>query len=300
MADRQSLTVDFTQEEDVTQILPLPALRSSEDLAWDGLYLQYHEQPAWETPEYAHIRHMILVHNANPSVYAERQFDGHRQSEQLGGETNIVIAPAMVRHQANWSQGSPFSLLFLEPDFLTRVAHESITTDNVELIPHYATHDRFIDQIGRSLTAELQNNQLHSKLFVDSLTIALSIHLLRHYANVQQPIREYIGGLSQRKLQQVIEYINEHLATDLTIAAIAQQVEMSPYYFSRLFKQSVGLSPYQYVMQQRIEGAAYLLRTTTLSIAAIAIQVGFSTQNQLTIQFRKFLGTTPSNYRKQL
>ncbi|MEY2832801.1 MAG: hypothetical protein RLZZ574_2059, partial [Cyanobacteriota bacterium] len=65
-------------------------------------------------------------------------------------------------------------------------------------------------------------------------------------------------------------------------------------------KRSVGLSPYQYVMQQRIERAAYLLRTTTLSVAAIALQVGFSTQNQLTIQFRKFWGTTPSNDRKQL
>jgi AraC family transcriptional regulator len=300
MAETESLIVDFTQEEDVTQVLPYPPLRSSEDLAWQGLYVQHHQQPAWETPEYAHTRHMLLIHNTNPPIQAERQFDGHRQLEQLGGETNIVLVPAQVQHRANWSQAGLFSLIFLEPDFLAQVAHESIRTNDVELIPHYATQDRFIDQIGRSLTVELQNNQLHSKLFADSLTIALSIHLLRHYANVQQPIGEYAGGLSRRKLQQVIEYINEHLASDLTIAAIADRVEMSPYHFSRLFKQSVGLSPYQYVMQQRIERSAYLLRTTTLSIAAIAIQVGFSTQNQLTIQFRKFLGITPSNYRKQL
>ncbi len=75
---------------------------------------------------------------------------------------------------------------------------------------------------------------------------------------------------------------------------------MSQYYFSRLFKQAMGVSPYQYVMQQRIERAKYLLRTTSLSVAEIAPQVGFSTQNQLTIQFRKFTGTTPSGYRKQL
>jgi AraC family transcriptional regulator len=300
MAETQSLIVDFTQEEDVTQILPHPALRSSEDLAWQGLYVQHHQQPAWETPEYAHTRHMLLIHNANPTIQAERQFDGHRQLEQLGGKTNIVIVPAMIQHRANWSQASPFSLIFIEPDFLTRVAHESITTDDVELIPQYAMQDRCIDQIGRSLSAELENNQLNSKLFADSLTIALSIHLLRHYANIQQPIREYTGGLSQRKLQQVIEYINEYLSENLTIAAIAEQVEMSPYHFARLFKQSMGLSPYQYVMQQRIERSAYLLRTTTLSVAAIAVQVGFLTHNQFTIQFRKFLGTTPSNYRKQV
>lgn len=75
---------------------------------------------------------------------------------------------------------------------------------------------------------------------------------------------------------------------------------MSQYYFSRLFKQSTGVSPYQYVMQLRIERAKYLLQTTSLPIAAIAQQVGFTNQNQLTIQFRKFAQTTPSNYRKQL
>jgi AraC family transcriptional regulator len=215
MAERQSLIVDFTQEEDVTQILPRPAIRTSENLAWHGLYLQQHQQPTWETPESAHTRHMLLVHNANPTIQAERQFDGHRQSEQLGGETNIVIVPAMVQHRANWSQTSPFSLLFLEPDFLSRVAQESITTEGIELIPHYAMHDRFIDQIGRSLTAELENNQLNSRLFADSLIIALSIHLLRHYVNLKRPIREYAGRLPHRKLQQTIEYINEYLAEDL-------------------------------------------------------------------------------------
>ena len=54
------------------------------------------------------------------------------------------------------------------------------------------------------------------------------------------------------------------------------QILPRPYYFSRLFKQSMGVSPYQYIVQQRIERAKYLLRTTSLSVAAIALQVGFS------------------------
>ncbi len=300
MSETQALTVDFTQEEDVLRILPNPALRSSENLGWNGIHVQQHQQPGWETPEYAHTRHMLLVHNPDRIVQSERRFNGRRQQEQLGGGKNIVIVPTTVLHQANWNQESPFSLLFLEPDYLTQVAHESITANRVELIPHYAMHDPFIDQIGRSLTAELESNQLHSRLFVDSLTIALSIHLLRHYSDWQKPLQDDTGGLSQRKLQQAIEYINEHLAEDLSIAAIADELAMSQYYFSRMFKQSMGVSPYQYVMRQRIERAKYLLRTTARSVAAIAMQVGFSNQNQLAIQFRKLTGTTPSNYRKKL
>jgi AraC family transcriptional regulator len=300
MSETQPLTVDFTQEDDVLQILPRPSLRSSESLGWNGIYIQQHQQPVWETPEYVHTKHMLLVHSPNQTFQGERWFDGRRQQEQFGNGNNVVIVPATVLHKANWNQESPFSLLFLAPDRLIQVARESIATERVELIPHYAMHDRFIDQIGRSLTAELETNQLNSRLFADSLTIALSIHLLRHYSDLQQPLREDTGGLPQRKLQQAIAYINEHLAEDLSIVVIADELDMSQYYFSRLFKQSMGVSPYQYVMQQRIERAKYLLRTTSLSVAAIAVQVGFSNQNQLTAQFRKFMGTTPSSYRKNL
>ena len=294
----QPLTVDFTQEEEVLQILPRPVVRSSKNLGWQGIYVQQHQQPAWETPEYAHTRHMLLVHNPNLTVQAERWFDGRRQQEQFSGGNSIVIVPATVLHQANWQQESPFSLLFIEPDRLIQVARESIAADRVQLMPHHAMHDPFIEQIGRSLTAEL-DNQLNSRLFADSLTIALSIHLLRHYSDWQQPLREDTGGLPRRKLQQALEYINEYLAADLTITAIADELEMSPSYFSRLFRQSMGVPPYQYVMRQRVERAKYLLRTTSLSVAAIAAQVG-SNQNQLTIQFCKFAGTTPSSYRRNL
>jgi AraC family transcriptional regulator len=300
MLDTQPFKVDFAQADDVLQILPRPALRSSDTLGWSSIYVQQHQQPAWETPEYAHIRHMVLVHGTQQRIRTERAFDGRRQLEQIGSGSNIVIVPAAVQHQTNWSQESPFSLLFLEPDYLVRVARESVKAERVELIPHYAMEDPFIDQIGRALTAELHSTAPGSRLFADSLTISLSIHLIRHYSNWQQPLREDATGLSQRKLSQAIEYINERLAQNLSIAEIADELEMSQYYFSRLFKQSIGSSPYQYVMQQRIERAAFLLRTTTLSIAAISPQVGFSNQNQLTVQFRKFIGTTPSRYRKNL
>jgi AraC family transcriptional regulator len=103
MPAKPSLTVDFTQEEEVLQILPRPALRSSENLGWKGLYVQQHQQPAWETPEYAHTRHMLLVHHPEQMVHSERAFDGRRQQEQLGRDNNVVIVPATVQHQANWT-----------------------------------------------------------------------------------------------------------------------------------------------------------------------------------------------------
>ena len=226
--------------------------------------------------------------------------DASRMSNWVGRHNHIAIVPATVLHRANWSQESPFALLFLEPDRLIQVASEVVRAERIELIPHHAMLDPFIYQIGRSLTAELAADRFGDRLFADSLTIALSIHLLRNYSNFQQPLQIASGGLSPRKLQQAIDYIDAHLTEDLTITAIAQNLELSQYYFSRLFKQSLGVSPYQYIIEQRIDRAKTLLKTTSLSIATISTQVGFASQNQFTVQFRKYVGTTPINYRRQL
>jgi AraC family transcriptional regulator len=300
MSEKQPLTADITQKDDLLKIFPRLPVRSSGNLGWNGIHVQQHCQPAWESPESAQTTHIVVVALNSDLVPSERWFDGRRQQEQIGGGKNIAIVPAMVPHRGRWNQEVPFSVLSLEPDRLAKIAYESVTTERVELIPHHAMQDTFVDRIGKSLTAELTEDRFGSHLLVDSLTIALSIHLLRHYSDWHKPLRDYQGGMPKRKMQQAIAYIHDHLADDLTIAAIADELEMSQYYFSRLFKQSIGVSPYRYVMEQRIEAAKQLLRKTPLPISVIADQVGFANQNQLTIQFRNLTGTTPSNYRKQL
>ncbi|MBW4695795.1 MAG: AraC family transcriptional regulator [Lyngbya sp. HA4199-MV5] len=298
MPELDRLTVDFTQDDEVLRVLARPPLLTSQSLAWNGIYVQHHRQPAWETPAYAHTRHMLMVHQAQHVVHSERVLDGRRQKEVLGNQ-QIVIVPASVSHQAVWDSEANFTLLFLEPDHLAQVAYEAVNGDRVELIPQFATPDPLIYQIGLALQSEMTSNGLGSRLFVDSLTTALSIHLLRSYSTWQQPLREY-RGLSPRKLQQAIDYINDHLHQDLSLAAIARELDMSQYYFARLFKQSMGISPYQYVLQQRVEQAKVLLKSSTLSMSAIAHRVGFADQSQFTVQFRKFTGTTPKAYRERL
>ncbi len=293
------LAVDITQEDNVLQILANPPLLSSQHLEWEGINVQYHDQPALETPNYYYKQHMLLVHNSGRAVQAERVLAGRKQREQLGNG-NVVIVPANVQHQVNWDRKNNFTLLFLEPAHLARVAYESVNVERVELVPQFAMRDPLIYQIGLSLKTEIESDGLGSRLFVDSLTNALAVHLLRHYTVWQQTLPEYTGGLPLHKLQQAIDYINDYLAQDLSLEAIANAVDMSQYYFARLFKQSMGIAPYQYLLQQRVERAKQLLVTTSLSIAQIAHQVGFSNQSQLTLQFRKFTGTTPLNYRRQL
>jgi AraC family transcriptional regulator len=286
MSEKQPLTADITQkDDDVLKIFPRLTLRSSENLGWNGIHVQQHCQPAWESPESAQTTHIVIVALNSDLVQSERWFDGRRQQEQIGSGNNIAIVPAMVQHRGSWNQEASFSVLSLEPDRLTKIAYESVTTERVELIPHYAMQDTFIDRIGKSLAMELTEERFGSQLLVDSLTIALSIHLLRHYSDWHKPLRDDRGGMPKRKLERAISYIHDHLAEDLTIEAISDKLEMSQYYFSRLFKQAIGVSPYRYVLEQRIEAAKHLLKKTPLPISIISERVGFANQNQLTIQF---------------
>jgi AraC family transcriptional regulator len=136
------------------------------------------------------------------------------------------------------------------------------------------------------------------RLAIESLLILLAIHLLRHVSVLRPPSRRTESALPRTKLHAVIEYIEEHLDTQLTLANMAKAVHTSPYHFARQFKAATGMPPHQYVVARRVERAQQLLRRGDLSIGEIALGAGFSDQSQLSTHFKRVVGVTPSQFRK--
>lgn len=112
-------------------------------------------------------------------------------------------------------------------------------------------------------------------------------------------IRQYEGSLPSQKLQQVIDYINNHLAHNLSLAELAAIVQISPHYFSHWFKQSTGVSPHQYVIKCRVERAKQLLLTGEFTITEVASCVGFANQGHLNRHFKRFFGVNPKHIRQK-
>lgn len=133
--------------------------------------------------------------------------------------------------------------------------------------------------------------------YVESLNRILVIHLPQHHSTPTRPTLLQNGGLTHTQAQQVIDYIHTHLNRDLSLAELASVVNISTTYFANLFKQTMGTSPHQYVIQQRVERAKVMLKKTDLAIADIALQVGFSSQSHLTRQFKRLTGMTPKQVR---
>jgi AraC family transcriptional regulator len=103
--------------------------------------------------------------------------------------------------------------------------------------------------------------------------------------------------LSKTQLSRSIEYINEHLSQNLTLTEIAAELDLSQYYFCRLFKQSIGMTPHQYLIQQRVERSKQLLKQSEQKIVDIATQCGFANPSHFAKCFRQRMGISPQQFR---
>ncbi|HZZ93731.1 MAG TPA: AraC family transcriptional regulator [Usitatibacter sp.] len=104
-------------------------------------------------------------------------------------------------------------------------------------------------------------------------------------------------GISARQLQQVLECMELRLGQPLRIYHLAEELRMSPFHFSRLFKRTTGQSPHRFVTLHRLEKAKELLASSEMPIVAVACAVGYLTQAHFTTAFGRHVGITPKAYR---
>lgn len=281
-----------------TMHCPLPPILSSNKAGWNNIYLEFHRQPAGEIPQtYCQKYSLCIKTKTNVSQSKSERWLNDQFQNQCMARGDFFIVPPKTFYRGWWDSPIDFIILGLEPMLVKRIAYESIDPDLVEIMPTFPKSDPFILQIGLALKTVLETNKLGSSLYAETMANALSVHLLQYYSTSKFTLQEYTDGLPKYKSRQVIEYINEHLEQNLSIAELAQLVQMSPHYFGRLFKQSMGITPYQYILQCRIEQSKILLRDKKLSLAEIARAVGFAHQSHLNYHFKRLVRVTPKQFR---
>ncbi len=110
--------------------------------------------------------------------------------------------------------------------------------------------------------------------------------------------RQQLGG-ERRAVQHAIDYIQANFGERLELAALANQVGLSRYYFLRVFHQTVGMPPHAYVQNVRVQRAQDLILRGE-PLATVAHTVGFSNQSHLTRSFKRFVGITPGAFATQM
>jgi AraC family transcriptional regulator len=293
--------IDYRQVNAANSLLPKPSVLSSS--GWNGIHLELFQQPKFEIAEHQHTMHVIAC--GLPSLptelglaclSGERWLDGKLRREARNNG-DIAIIPADISHRCNWLTSVQFMVLAIEPSLLKQVGQGWVNPDRIELIPRFMTEqDALIQGICLTLKGELEAGGIGGHLLIDSLKTALAIHLLRNYCTTSPMLSRDSEGLSQAKLTLVTDYINAHLHQELKLTEIAAIAQISQYHFLRLFKQRMGITPHQYILQRRVERARYLLQHSELSIADIAIEVGFCDRSHLTRSFKQIVGVTPKQF----
>lgn len=264
----------------------------------DGRGLIYASHPAHKYPEHCCLQHSIVV-------YLEAE---HNSIRQIGDVIkvedvsfgDVAIIPAHVNHwERIESEVSKVIILTIDPDFFSRVAREQMNTSRIELIPTFARSDTLIQSIALNIKVELDSGR-YERFYIEPLYHALLMHLLKNYCNKEFLTDKTGNGLPPHKLKQAINYINRNLDENIKISDIAKLLDISQYYFCRLFRESTGIAPYRYVIQQRVFKVKALIEENKLSLCDIAIECGFSSQSQMTHHFRKLVGITPKIYRDRL
>ncbi len=275
----------------------LPIL-SSRNQSWENILVEQFQHPAGEGKTYYSNEHSICLSLAPRPVHL-LQTQGDKTRMGLYAKGDFCITPAKMPFFARWDSDDRFLQIRIASQFIQSIARETMDTnpDLLELLPEFRIRDPQIEAIATLLLAELKQGNSGGRLYIESLTNILAVHLLRQYAATKPHFTVYEGGLPQRQLLQVLDYINDHLNQDIKLADLADLLDMSQFHFSHLFKQSIGTSPYQYLLQQRIERAKQLLKQSDRSIMDIAFLCGFNSHSHLSKQFRQLTGTTPKAYR---
>lgn len=252
--------------------------------------------PGEDTCQYdQHALFMSLA--PKPVPYVQRQ-DGKTHSS-LYRAGDMLITPAGTPLKIQWQAPEHGVAILLSDGFLRQVARETMgdRCDRTQLIPEFQIRHPQLEAMARLLHSEAQQGGTGSQLYLDSMANVVALHLLRHHTTTRPQLVLYEGGLPPRQLQQVLDYIESHLDQNLKLETLAQLLDMSQFHFSRLFKQSMGASPYRYLIAQRVERAKLLLKGTDKPITDIAFDCGFNSHSHLSKQFRQVTGMTPKGYR---
>ena len=265
---------------------------TSSDLGWFGVEVKAGSNTGVDIDDVMVDGHYIAINLSNtPISYQARNNDGEWSEITL--EPNAIWInpeglPFSMRHKKRTCWGTcVVSGVFLD----------SIMGCHYELSKLANVKDEMLSHLFLSLISAAQDKNRHS-FFVSKNIIAafISAVAIRHgKPSTEHPLR---GGIAPNKLLSLFKWLEQHYMDPINVDDMAKRVMLSSAHFSREFKRSVSISPWEYVVNLRL-GAAKDLIKDGVSVKEAAARCGFSDQFHLSRLFKKRYGMSPSALSKK-
>lgn len=269
------------------------------------------DSPVWKPQRNTRIAlpELFFMHGGPAGMHlpehehSEVQLSLHFLSQGAGACRTVAELPAFLKvipsrkpHVGRWRDGDEVVVVLLGHDYIERAADEILRHSSSTIVGAECAVDPVLQAMGTTLRREFLADGVADQLYLESVAVVLSGHLVRHWSS--RPGERQSGGrLTPAQLRRTIEAIEE--GRGQSIASLANGIGLGSHQFTRLFRQTTGHSPYQFLVQRRLARARSLLESTQLPLAQIAFEVGFASQSHFTSVFRKQFRSTPLRFRQE-
>jgi len=271
-----------------------PRLQIQKIKSWPSITAMSYHRGCGEAIWRGDRHRLILARDPRPPMLLQVE-QGRPWETTLAAPGTLSFCPAGLTIRAVQSAARHVQVVWDTDLYSTLLPELGAAASRFEL--HVSLQDLLLSQLVTTLLDEIEGG-FADRILVESLGTALSIRIAQRFVgHLPLPTTK---GLSPERLQRVRDYIEAHLDEDLSLTVLADIACLSPYHFSRSFKESIGAGPQRYVIQRRLERAKALMRRTDQPLALIAQEAGFADQSHLTSIFRREMGVTPGRYRAAL
>jgi AraC family transcriptional regulator len=269
-------------------------------LIWDGMAAETVQATARKTIAFRFRAplHLLVAWEQAVRSDGESFVEGLPRSRLRDVRRKLTFVPADHEY-SEWAEPRVLMRVmyfYFDPDWMPTLPE---TTDLPYLAPRLFFEDPTLWNTALKLNKLIENSGSESSLYVHALGTVLAHELVRLIGGT--PLDASLrGGLAAWQQRTVADYIEEHVADQISLSTLAQLARLSPYYFCRAFKQSFGMPPHRYHNSRRIEVAKILLAKPASSVTDIGLTLGFSETSSFTAAFHRATGLTPTAYRRSL
>jgi len=276
---------------------PSSVVNSSDSYSWDGLLLEHHRIPEGERVETVADRHVLWLWTTSYS--GEYAGNGGRFVRCSKGRGAITVTPIGLVPTLHTYTRSEVILCAMDSHLVQSILSELDRQPTAEPIIRPKFRDSAIRQLMTLLSEEVQAGGPSGNLYSDSLTHALAIrYLLLGERPQYQRADSAVSALPPYALKRVLERIEQSFQSEISLASLAKEADYSRGHVLEMFRTSMGMTPHTYLLKRRIDHARSLLKRRKITIIDVAANCGFSSQAHLTQVFRKHVGATPGDYRR--
>jgi AraC family transcriptional regulator len=278
-------------------VVPHTPLLSSVSHEWEGFVAEHRlaELKIEEIPKHSHSG-IGLSMQLNGSLRLQwKSGSGWQNATAEAG--SIVLHGLSGCNESIWDGIYDRILCEVNPARLAELTEGRFAGALVDVADRWSLKDARLEHLLKVLHVELLQGAPAGPLFGEQVGDAIAMLLAKQYATVKVSLWGTGGSIPPPRLKQVFDYVEAHLDRQTHLSELAQAASMSPFYFARLFKNSMGVSPHQYVTMRRIERSKELLRRSDISIFEIGMRVGYLDPKHFRVVFRREVGISPSEFR---